>query len=57
MHWEIKAAHTDILSAVKEYALMKICAVLGIGPPDPLESSFDLVCYEDAIQFSMEKCE
>jgi hypothetical protein len=57
MNWEIQANHNDIISVVKECAFNKVCAALGIGPQLPTATGFDLICYDNAIQFSMEKCE
>jgi len=43
---------------VKEYGFAKICSALGIGvkvgsPDHP----FDLVCYENFVEFFMERCQ
>lgn len=42
---------------IREYAFNKVCSALGVGPQLSTPSSFDVICYEDAIQFSMEMCE
>jgi serine/threonine protein kinase len=55
--WEIRANFSEIQDVLIEYAFNKICAALRIGPQVKPELNFDVVCYEDAIQFYMEKCE
>lgn len=56
INWSIQANANEINEIVQECAFNKICAALKIGAQPPAVNSFDLVCYEDAIQFSMEKC-
>jgi serine/threonine protein kinase len=35
----------------------KICSMMGIGPRVALEHGYDLVCYNDCVEFQMELCE
>jgi serine/threonine protein kinase len=42
---------------VKEIAISKLCSVLGVGPEIETSIPFDVVVYDDAIQFHLEKCE
>ena len=42
---------------MKEYAFLKIAAVLEVGPQIMPIFGFDLLVFEDCIEFSMEKCE
>jgi len=53
MNWSIKANFREIKDFIIEYGFSKICSVLGVGPMVRPELTFDLVCYEDAIQFYM----
>ena len=39
-----------------EYALARVCSLLGVGPKLKRDIGFDLVCYRDCIEFFMEKC-
>lgn len=54
--WGITDIPWEIEGVVCEYAMGKICAALGVGikvgsPDHP----FDLVCYQDCVEFFMEK--
>lgn len=41
---------------VIEYSLAKVCSILGVGiPVGSPDHKFDLVCYEDCVEFFMEK--
>lgn len=41
-----------------EAAFSKICSALGIGAAaHPSQGGFDLVCYENVVEFFMEECE
>ena len=41
-----------------EYALAKVCSALRVGiRVGFVDHSFDLLCYEDCIEFAMEKCQ
>ena len=44
-------------SILKEYFFFKIGAVLGFGPEMDNIFGYDLVCYNDRIEFAMELCE
>ena len=43
--------------AIKEWAILKICSVLQCSPHIENYLGFDLIIYEDCIQFAMEKGE
>lgn len=45
-----------ILDAVREVAISKLCSALEIGPAIETRIPFDLVAYENAIQFHLERC-
>lgn len=51
-----RAEHEQIRRAIREYSLFKICSMLGIGPR-VLFSSFDLVCFNNCMEFAMELCQ
>ena len=57
MRWEISGSPTEVSEVIVECAFAKLCAALGIGVPvGSPDHPFDLVCYEDCIEFFMEKC-
>lgn len=57
MRWEVSGSPTEVKEMVMECAFAKLCAALGIGVPvGSPDHPFDLVCYEDCIEFFMEKC-
>jgi serine/threonine protein kinase len=41
---------------VKEVAFCKLCALFKIGPDVETSIPYDLLVYEDAVQFHMEEC-
>jgi serine/threonine protein kinase len=46
----------EIRKAIKEYCIYKICSLLQIGPQVIFTDVYDLVCYNDGIEFQMELC-
>jgi hypothetical protein len=40
-----------------EVAIGKLCSALGIGPVFETSIPFDIISYEDAVQFHIEICE
>ena len=55
--WEINGTGSEVKEVVMECAFAKLCAALGVGVPvGSPDHPFDLVCYEDCIEFFMEKC-
>ena len=48
--------HSKLDSILKEYFFFKIAAVLGLGPLMENIFGYDLVCYNDRIEFAMELC-
>jgi hypothetical protein len=52
-----KICPTEIEDVAREVAISKLCSVFGIGPAIETSIPFDLIVYEDAIQFHLEKCE
>lgn len=42
--------------AIKEYCLLKIASILGVGPKLNNMFGFDLVVYDECIEFCMEEC-
>ena len=55
--WEINGTTEEVKEVVKECAFAKLCAALGVGVPvGSPDHPFDLVCYEDCMEFFMEKC-
>lgn len=42
--------------AIREYCIYKICSMLKIGPQIIFTDVYDLVCYNDCIEFQMELC-
>ena len=51
------AYNSSLDSILKEYFFFKIGAVLGFGPEMDNIFGYDLVCYNDRIEFAMELCE
>jgi predicted Ser/Thr protein kinase len=47
----------NIEYAMKECAIAKLCSMFGIGPEVETSIPFDLIVYENAIQFNMKRCE
>lgn len=47
---------SSISNVLMECALVKLCSIVGIGPPFCFHMGFDLVLFESAIEFYMEKC-
>ena len=45
--------HDEIRKAIKEYCIYKICSLLKIGPQVIFTDVYDLVCYNDGIEFQM----
>lgn len=45
-----------IMSSIKEYCILKICYELECGPKVHNYFGFDLLIYQDSIQFAMEQC-
>jgi hypothetical protein len=39
-----------------EVAIGKLCSALGIGPALETTIPFDLIVYEDGVQFHLERC-
>ena len=46
----------SIYRQVEDYCFSKILSCLGVGPKVETFMGFDLVIYEDSIEFLMEKC-
>jgi serine/threonine protein kinase len=42
---------------VKEFCIFKICDLLGSGPSVPSAFGFDIIAYNNSIEFAMEKCQ
>lgn len=42
--------------AIKEYSILKIASILGVGPKMNNIFGFDLVAYDECIEFCMEEC-
>ena len=52
-----RLAYTANLDSIlQEYLLYKVAAVLGFGPQMERIFGYDLVCYNDRIEFAMELC-
>jgi serine/threonine protein kinase len=57
LRWEISGSPSEVKEVVIECAFAKLCSALGIGVPiGSPDHPYDLVCYEDCIEFFMEKC-
>lgn len=39
--------------AILEYAFCRVCSVLGVGPKMKLRPGFDILCFEDSVEFAM----
>lgn len=50
------ASPVEIRRAVREYCIYKISSMLGVGPKVIFSNVYDLVCYNDCIEFYMELC-
>lgn len=42
--------------AITEYAFCRVCSMLGIGPKMRVCDGFDITCFEDCLEFTMELC-
>lgn len=42
--------------AIKEYSILKISSILGVGPKMNNIFGFDMVVYDECIEFCMEEC-
>ena len=51
------AYNSSLDGILKEYFFNKIAAALGFGPKTENIFGYDLVCYNDRIEFAMELCE
>jgi len=47
----------ELEEVICEVAISKLCAMFGIGPDVETSIPFDLIVYEDAMQFHLEECE
>lgn len=54
---EDQADPIKIRNAIKEYCVYKICSMFKVGPRVIFTDFYDLVCYNDCIEFQMELCE
>lgn len=54
--FDVGANYSEIFGVITEYGIAKICSMLGIGPRILPWGWFDLVCYQDCIEFGMELC-
>lgn len=43
--------------ALMEYGFLRICSVLKVGPYIEFGRAFDLVCFDDCVEFYMERCQ
>ena len=46
----------QIEEVLLEYAFYRVCSALGIGPKVRIHPAFDIVCFGNCLQFSMERC-
>jgi hypothetical protein len=46
----------EFAKILKEYCCLKIASGLGVGPLLPRPERFDLIIYDNCIEFSMENC-
>jgi serine/threonine protein kinase len=51
-----KSFISQLVTAIKEYSLFKIAAILGSGPRLCSLFGFDMIVHEDCIEFCMEEC-
>lgn len=54
--WSVHARFSEVRQVIVEYAIAKVCSMLGIAPRIKTDIGFDLVCYRDCIEFYMERC-
>lgn len=54
--WSISARFSEVQKVIIEYAIAKVCSMLGVAPQVKTDIGFDLVCYRDCIEFYMERC-
>jgi serine/threonine protein kinase len=54
--WSVFARFSEVERVIVEYAIAKVCSMLGIAPQIKTDIGFDLVCYRDCIEFYMERC-
>ena len=53
----MKEYHEKFYDAIKECCITRVCGVFEIGPRPVKSMGFDLVIYENCIDFCIEKCE
>lgn len=58
LEWVMKGRYSQIEDVILEYSIAKICSILRVGVRAGWPNHhFDLVCYDDCIEFAMERCE
>jgi serine/threonine protein kinase len=55
-NWQLKANYGELQNILIEYGFCRICSALGVGPKVRTFQNFDVVCYDNAAQFLLEKC-
>lgn len=53
----IQSTTSDLRDVLVEYGFFRICSALGIGPYVSHGENFDLICYNDCVEFLMERCQ
>lgn len=48
-----QSSTSEIRDAIREYCMYKICSMLEIGPKVIFSDVYDLVCYNDCVEFQM----
>lgn len=52
----MRANFQEMKSVLVEFAVAKICEIFGVGVPLRTPYGFDVLCFRDQVQFSMEMC-
>jgi serine/threonine protein kinase len=54
--WYVRANYSEIENVLMEYAIAKVCGIFGVGVPLFTPYGFDILCFKDHLEFSMELC-
>mgnify|MGYP000862317766 CR=1 FL=1 len=55
--WVVQANFYELNQTLFEFAVAKVCSVFGVGVPILTPYGFDLLCFRDHVEFSMELCQ
>ena len=53
---EIVTSGETFARALKEYSFLRIAGAIGVSPQISRNNGFDMVFYNDCVEFAMERC-